>query len=173
MSDTVHTGQTIGAIAAAAGVHVETVRYYERIGLLPRPPRPQGSFRRYPAEALQRVRFIKRAQWLGFSLEEVALLLEIANNGGCDATRAMGEKKLALLHRKLDELAGIRVTLETLLSACASNKGPSCPLIDTLLRDDHEAASHEAYVASPCAEIEREEAQIQTGIEISARNMGP
>lgn len=133
MTDKTDTGQTIGGIARAAGVHVETVRYYERIGLLVRPPRVQSRFRRYPAEALQRVRFIKRAQWLGFSLDEVAMFLELADKGGCNTTRALGEKKLALLRRKLEELAGVKMALETLLSACASNRGARCPLIDSLL----------------------------------------
>lgn len=151
MADKADIGQTIGAVARAAGVHVETVRYYERIGLLPRPPRAQGTLRRYPAEALQRVRFIKRAQWLGFSLEEVAMLLELAGKRGCNATRAMGEKKLALLRVKLDELAGVQTVLETLLSACASNQGTRCPLIDTLLRDDQELSSPAAQAARPQA----------------------
>lgn len=121
MTDKADTGQTIGGIARTAGVHVEAVRYYERIGLLVRPPR-----------ALQRVRFIKRAQWLGFSLEEVAILLELAGNDGCNTTRSLAEKKLRLLRRKLEELAGVQTTLETLLLACARNREARCPLIDSL-----------------------------------------
>ena len=70
------TGMTIGALAKGAGVHVETVRYYQRIGLLTPPLRAHGTIRRYPQQSLQRLRFIKRAQQLGFSLEEVAHLLE-------------------------------------------------------------------------------------------------
>ena len=101
---------SIGAIARAAGVHIETVRYYERIGLLPRPPRVPGSIRRYPADAVQRLRFIRRAPWLGFSLDEVSVLLSFAEPGRCCDTRALGEAKLALLRRKLNELAAARRT---------------------------------------------------------------
>src|SRR6266849_1269543 len=93
---------TIGTVAHWAGVHVETVRYYERIGLLSRPARVAGRVRRYSTEALERVRFIKRAQWLGFSLDEIAKLLSLT--------------KLALLRRKRDELSAIQATLEDLLS---------------------------------------------------------
>lgn len=112
---------------------METVRYYERIGLLPRPPRPQGTFRRYTVEALQRVRFIKRAQWLGFSLEETAVLLALTEDGCCGRSRALGEVKLSLLRRKLDELFAAQSALQALLSQCAEARGPRCPLVDALM----------------------------------------
>jgi MerR family mercuric resistance operon transcriptional regulator len=139
---TANTRLTIGAIARAARVHVETVRYYERIGLLSRPPRAAGCIRRYPDDALQRVRFIKRAQWLGFSLEEVATLLALAEGRVCRETRALGETKLALVRRKLEDLAVVRSVLEALLSECARSPGRGCPLIDALLCDDEPAFQH-------------------------------
>lgn len=123
---------TIGTVAHLAGVNVETVRYYERIGLLARPARVARRVRRYSGEALARVRFIKRAQWLGFSLDEVAKLLSLEDGSACCETRALGETKLALLQRKLDELSAIRAVLEGLLSECASGSAEHCPLLDAL-----------------------------------------
>lgn len=136
MTDAAGADLTIGRIARAAGVNVETVRYYERIGLLPRPQRSEGTIRRYPAQALQRVRFIKRAQWLGFSLEEIAMLLSLSERGSCSDARSIGDMKLSLLRQKLDELARIGNVLEELLSQCAAPHGQHCPLIDALLADD-------------------------------------
>ncbi len=127
---------TIGALARAVGVNVETVRYYERIGLLPRPPRLHGSIRRYPPETLRRLRFIKRAQSLGFSLDEVASLLQLAEGEHCAETRALGEKKLGLVRRKLDELGAIRLALERLVEQCSrGGRGKGCPLIAALVAD--------------------------------------
>lgn len=126
---------TIGVVARVAGVHPETVRYYERIGLLPRPARTPGSVRRYPAAALQRVRFIKRAQWLGFSLDEVAVLLALAQGRVCCETRALGEVKLTLVREKLEQLSAVCSALEALLVQCAAAQGPGCPLLDALLSD--------------------------------------
>ena len=125
---------TIGALARAVGVNVETVRYYQRIGLLPRPPRAHGSIRRYPPDTLRRLRFIKRAQSLGFSLEEVAALLQLAEGEHCAETRVLGEKKLALVQRKLDELGTIRAALERLVERCSrGGRGRGCPLIEALV----------------------------------------
>jgi len=123
---------TIGTVAHWAGVHVETVRYYERIGLLSRPARVAGRVRRYSTEALERVRFIKRAQWLGFSLDEIAKLLSLKDGNACCETRALGETKLALLRRKRDELSAIQATLEDLLSECAGSSADHCPLLVAL-----------------------------------------
>jgi len=127
---------TIGALARAVGVNVETVRYYQRIGLLPRPPRARGSIRRYPPETLRRLRFIKRAQSLGFSLEEVAALLQLADGEHCAETRVLGEKKLGLVQRKIEELAAIRAALERLVERCSrGGRGRGCPLIEALVAD--------------------------------------
>lgn len=134
MTDT--TGQTIGALAQSAGVSVETIRYYQRIGLLPAPPRAHGTIRRYPPEALRRLRFIRRAQGLGFSLEEVAALLTLADGEHCAETRVLGENKLALVQRKIDELAAIRDALNGLVARCASGgRGRGCPIIDALVAE--------------------------------------
>jgi len=131
-------GQTIGALAKTAGVSVETVRYYQRIGLLPEPPRAHGTIRRYSPETLRRLRFIRRAQGLGFTLEEVGALLALSDGEHCTETRVLGEKKLEIVQRKLDELAAIRQALDKLVRQCArGSRGKGCPLIDAL---DREAA---------------------------------
>jgi MerR family mercuric resistance operon transcriptional regulator len=126
-------GRTIGGLAKAAGVSVETVRYYQRIGLVPEPPRARGTIRRYAPKTLARLRFIRRAQGLGFTLDEVAALLALSDGEHCAETRALGEKKLALVQRKLDELAAIRAALDDLVTQCAQgSRGKGCPLIDAL-----------------------------------------
>ena len=137
MTDAAGTaGQTIGAIAKAAGVNVETVRYYQRIGLLPAPPRLRGTIRRYPPQTLGRLRFIRRAQGLGFTLEEVAALLALSDGEHCAETRALGEKKRALVQRKIDELTAVRKALDELVRKCAQgSRGKGCPLIDALARE--------------------------------------
>ncbi len=130
------TGQTIGALAKAAGVSVETVRYYQRIGLLPEPPRAYGTIRRYPLETLRRLRFIRRAQGLGFTLDEIGALLSLSDGEHCAETRELGEKKLALVQQKVDELVAIREALDDLVSQCAQgSRGKGCPLIDALARE--------------------------------------
>ncbi|MBN5140947.1 MerR family transcriptional regulator [Stenotrophomonas maltophilia] len=99
---------TISRLAAAAGVHVETVRYYQRRGLLPEPERPMGSVRRYGLNEVGRLQFIRRAQAMGFSLDEIAGLLEVKGQRACEQTRQLTELKLAEVRRRLDELPARR-----------------------------------------------------------------
>lgn len=130
------TGLSIGQLAEAAEVNVETIRYYQRIGLLPLPNRDFGSIRRYADADLKRVRFIKRAQALGFSLEEVALLLGLSDGEHCTETRVLAEKKLAMVRKKIDDLAAIQKSLKGLIAQCAKgSRGCGCPIIDTLIED--------------------------------------
>lgn len=130
------SGITIGQLAQAAGVNVETVRYYQRIGLLPLPKRDYGSIRRYSADDLKRVRFIKRAQTLGFSLDEVALLLGLSDGRHCAETKALAEKKLALVEKKISDLAAMRASLKGLVAKCSKgSRGCGCPIIDALVDD--------------------------------------
>ena len=129
-------GTTIGRLAEAAEVNVETIRYYQRIGLLPLPNRTYGSIRRYSATDLKRVRFIKRAQALGFSLEEVAMLLELSDGEHCAETKELAEKKLAMVKKKIDDLAAMQKSLQGLVTQCAKgSRGCGCPIIDTLVED--------------------------------------
>ena len=132
---------TIGSVARQAGVNVETVRYYHRIGLLPRPPRAYGRRRRHTGDSLQRLQFIKRAQHLGFSLEEIAHLLEFGDSRHCAETRDLAAEKLQVIERKIADLAAMRRALAGLVTACARRSGArGCPIIESLERDEQEAA---------------------------------
>jgi MerR family mercuric resistance operon transcriptional regulator len=125
---------TIGQLAEAAEVNVETVRYYHRRGLLPAPPRPAGGIRRYPADVLRRLRFIKRSQSLGFSLDEVEALLSLHDGQTCRAARAIAEHRLADVRQRLQDLSRLEAALATLVQRCSTAKGKmSCPLIDALM----------------------------------------
>ena len=101
------SGITVGQLARAAAVNVETVRYYQRIGLLTMPRRDYGSIRRYLADDLKRIRFIKRAQKLGFSLDEVALLLGLSDGKHCQETKVLAQTRLAVVEEKIADLAAI------------------------------------------------------------------
>lgn len=126
-------GLTIGAFASAAGVGVETVRFYQRKGLLPEPDKPMGSIRRYGEADVRRVRFVKSAQRLGFSLEEVAELLKLDDGAHCDEAREQAEVKLADVRAKLSDLQRIETTLTALVEQCSTAKGKvRCPLIASL-----------------------------------------
>ena len=127
---------TIGQLAAAAGVNVETVRYYQRRELLAAPDRPTGGIGRYPAAALTRLRFIKRAQQLGFTLEEVTGLLRLQDGQSCRETRLLAEHKLALIEERIADLNRMRRMLKGLIAECARGQRPrSCPIIATLSAD--------------------------------------
>ncbi len=126
---------TIGQLAAAAGVNVETVRYYQRRELLPVPDRPAGGIGKYAPSALTRLRFIKRAQSLGFSLDDVQALLSLDDGRGCSAARQIGEHKLADVRQRLQALRVLEAALQDLVSRCAATKRKvSCPLIDALMQ---------------------------------------
>lgn len=127
---------TIGKLAAASGVHVETVRYYQRLGLVPTPRRAYGSARRYGNADLKRIRFIKRSQWLGYSLDEVALLLKLSVGEHCAETKVLADRKLQVVNAKLRDLTAMKNALEQLARACAARKGGfGCPIIDNLSGD--------------------------------------
>lgn len=124
---------TIGQVATDGGVHVETVRYYQRIGLIAEPLRPAGGVRRYDQAIVERLRFIKRSQELGFSLDEVRQLLALDDGQSCRETRLLAESKLAVIWQRLADLARMRKTLESLIAECASGGRPrSCPIIASL-----------------------------------------
>lgn len=127
---------TIGELAERAGVHPETVRYYQRLRLLPVPARPVGSIRRYGADAVRRLRFVKRAQELGFSLDEVKVLLRLSVGEHCEETRTLAEKKSRLVGKKISDLRAIQAALGKLVRACGSGgHGRGCPIIESLARD--------------------------------------
>lgn len=127
---------SIGELAAATGVGVETIRFYERRGLMAQPPKPASGYRRYPADTARQVRFIKRAQGLGFTLDEIGGLLELDQAQACGETRALAERKLALIELKLAGLSAMRDALARLVRECAPGAGAaSCPIIDALAAD--------------------------------------
>lgn len=124
---------SIGRLARAARVNVETIRYYQRRGLVDEPAKPHGGHRRYALSAASRVRFIKRAQQLGFTLEEVTGLLLLEDGQSCRETRLLAERKLALVEERIADLTRMRRMLKGLIAECAVGQGPrSCPIIATL-----------------------------------------
>ncbi len=127
------SGHTIGAFAADAGVTVETIRFYQRRGLVPEPKRSFGRIRRYGASDVARVRFVKSAQRLGFSLEEIAGLLRLEDGAHCAEARAAAEHKLADVRAKLADLQRIETALAQLVEECCAATGNvRCPLIALL-----------------------------------------
>lgn len=126
---------SIGKLAEAAGVNVETVRYYQRRGLLAEPPKPLGGQRRYPDGFVARIRFIKRAQALGFTLDEIATLLALDGARACARTRALAVHKRAMLEGKIAALTALDTALGRLIRQCDARRGNSqCPIIETLAR---------------------------------------
>jgi MerR family mercuric resistance operon transcriptional regulator len=125
--------RTIGALAREAGVHVETIRYYQRRGLVPEPSKPLGGIRNYAPEHVQRLRFIKQAQQLGFSLEEVEDLLSLEDGLHCHEVEKIAGQKLATVRERISQLKTIESALATLIGKCSRNKGKlRCPLISAL-----------------------------------------
>ena len=126
-------GMTIGGLASVAGVNVETVRFYQRKGLIPEPERPAGSVRRYAQADASRIHFIKTAQKLGFSLYEIAELLKLDDGASCGQARRKAEVKLADVRVRLASLQQIEAVLSNLVTLCAASKGRvRCPMIAAL-----------------------------------------
>jgi len=124
---------TIGAFAKAAEVNVETIRFYQRKGLLPEPDKPYGSIRRYGEADVTRVRFVKAAQRLGFTLDEIAELLRLEDGTHCEEAGSLAERKLDDVRAKLGDLRRMEAVLSELVRACHARQGNvSCPLIASL-----------------------------------------
>ncbi|HSC93676.1 MAG TPA: MerR family transcriptional regulator [Burkholderiales bacterium] len=133
-------GFTIGDAAEAAGVGVETVRYYERRGLVPRPGRTPGAYRRYGGDHVGRIRFIKRAQSLGFSLEEIATLLELDDGTDRRSIRRIAAARLEETRRRVADLKRIERVLAHLLHECEAHaRAPRCPIIGAITGEGPEA----------------------------------
>ena len=131
---------TIGAIAKAAEVNVETIRFYQRKGLLAEPDKPYGGIRRYGKADVARVRFVKSAQQLGFSLDEIAELLKLEDGMHCGEARRLAAYKLDAVRAKLADLVQMKSALTDLVKRCDARRGKvCCPLIDAL----HGAAQQE------------------------------
>ena len=126
---------TIGAFAKEAGVTVETIRFYQRKGLLPEPRKPRGGIRRYGKHDVERLRFVKSSQALGFTLEEIVGLLRLDDGAHCDEARVLAERKLANVRAKLSDLRRIESALVKHVEDCCGSRGTVyCPLIAALQR---------------------------------------
>ncbi len=126
---------TIGFLAKAADVNIETIRYYQRFGIIDEPPKPFEGYRVYPPETIDRLRFIKRAKQLGFSLKEIAELLELGD-GHCADIRVRAETKRAHVEKQIKDLKKLKKTLDTLITSCQSdNDTTHCPIVDTLVQN--------------------------------------
>jgi MerR family mercuric resistance operon transcriptional regulator len=127
------TGLTIGRLARAANVGVETVRYYQRLNLLPTPAPTHGAFRTYAPDVADRIRFIKRAQELGFTLEEIETLLLLEDGGNRKAVREVATERLAQIRDKLADLQRMESALSHLVHECAAaGRIRTCPIIEAL-----------------------------------------
>lgn len=128
---------TIGTFAKRAGVNVETIRFYQRKGLLLEPEKPYGGIRRYVHADIARLGFIKSAQQLGFSLDEIAELLRLEDGAHCGEARELAEHKLRDVRNKLADLQRIESVLTQLVAQCCATNGEvNCPLIASLQRPE-------------------------------------
>ncbi|MFQ5550507.1 MAG: MerR family transcriptional regulator [Gemmatimonadales bacterium] len=126
---------TIGEVARSAEVGVETIRYYERQDLIPSPPRTRSGYRQYSADAVDRIRFIRHAKDLGFTLNEIKELLElrVQHESSCHAVREKALHKIQAIRRRIDDLEKVRGALANLVEACDMNETTSdCPILDSL-----------------------------------------
>ena len=120
---------TIGGLARAAGVGVETVRYYQRRGLLPEPARPPGEVRRYGEEDVKRLRFIRSAQAAGFTHNEITELLDLDASDDRARARELARARVAAIDAKIEELREARDALSGLATDCARKRGGPCPIL--------------------------------------------
>jgi MerR family mercuric resistance operon transcriptional regulator len=124
----------IGALSAETGVNIETIRYYEKIGLIPAPPRTVGRQRVYDSAHLKRLTFIRRGRELGFSLDEIRELLGLVRGHDltCAEVKAMTEQHVTDIRRKIKDLRKLERVLTDLAAKCGGNTVPDCPIMDAL-----------------------------------------
>ena len=124
----------IGALSRRSGVNIETIRFYERIGILPKPPRTQGGHRVYSRDHLKRLSFVRRSRELGFTLDEVRGLLELVDGGRytCAEVKTITLNHLADIRRKIADLRRLERTLSDMAGKCKGGRVPECPVIDVL-----------------------------------------
>lgn len=125
---------SIGDLSKATGVNIETIRYYERIGLMPKPPRTGGGQRVYDGVGLGRLRFIRRSRELGFSLDEIRALLKLADGGGysCGEVRQMALAHVEDIRRKVFDLRRMERVLRNMAAKCDGGTVPACPILEAL-----------------------------------------
>jgi MerR family mercuric resistance operon transcriptional regulator len=141
--------RTIGTLAEETGVDVETIRYYQRIDLVDKPPKPMRGWRTYPDEAVKRLKFIKRAQQLGFSLDDIGKLLRLEGRGTesevCGKTQRLVDQKLSEVRSKIRDLEQIEASLSRLSEDCPGEGAPGdCPILEDFrfsMPDDEQSAA--------------------------------
>lgn len=124
----------IGTLAERTGVNIETIRYYERVGLLPSPPRSEGRWRVYDEEHIQLLNFVRRSRELGFSLDDIRALLALVDDGNteCGAAKKIALRHLADVHGKITSLKRLERALKNMTDACRPGDQSSCPIIEAL-----------------------------------------
>ena len=129
-------GYAIGKMSRKTGVNIETIRYYERIALMPKPDRTQGGNRQYNSDQLKRLFFIKKCRGLGFSIEEIRALLQMVDRQDftCNQVHSMTIDHLENVKKKLSDLKRMEKTLKSMASQCSKGDVPECPIIETLFR---------------------------------------
>ena len=150
-------GLTIGRLAEAAGVGVPTVRYYERRALLEKPHRTAAGYRKYPPDTVRLIRFIKRAQDLGFTLAEIEELIALRDGNGRRRTevRQLAEARMRDIDEKVTQLQAMRSALSTLVDTCACGAGrPTCPILEAF-DDPINAAKQESITTSRRTHVQR------------------
>ncbi len=127
----------IGTFSERTGCHIETIRYYERIKLLPKPPRTEGGHRLYDREQVKRLVFIRRSRELGFSLEEIHTLLRLVDGKRytCQEVKSIAENHLQDIKKKVSDLRRLQKTLVAISGECEGGLVPDCPIIDTLFSE--------------------------------------
>ncbi len=125
---------TRGAVAARAGCNIETIRYYEQIGMLPAPARSEGGHRLYGPDLVKRLNFVLRSRDLGFSLEEIRALLRMVDgrNFTCAEVEALARAHAEDIRRKMADLRKLKGVLDAMADQCSGGKVPKCPIIDAL-----------------------------------------
>ncbi|GAB4226529.1 MAG: helix-turn-helix domain-containing protein [Methyloligellaceae bacterium] len=125
---------SIGQLSRRTGVNIETIRYYERIGMMPKPPRTGGGHRVYDDDQVKRLAFIRRARELGFGLAEIRALLELVGTGSftCAEVHTMTRGHLATVQRKIADLRRMEQVLEQMAAECSRGDVPDCPIIEAL-----------------------------------------
>ena len=125
----------IGSLSERCGVNIETIRYYERIGLVPKPPRSGGGRRLYGPEDVKRLAFVRRSRELGFSLDEIRTLLALADRGSCAEVHGLTLRHIEDVRRKIVDLKKLEGVLVALAKECHSGRQRRCPIIDVLFAE--------------------------------------
>lgn len=137
------SAMTIGRVAKLADVGVETIRFYEREGLIEEPPRRASGYRQYPTDTVDQLRFIRRAKELGFTLKEIKELMSLRDGGGRrrGEVRALAEAKMRDIDQRLVRLQAMRSALYGLVESCACGRRPACPILEALNDPEDEPAT--------------------------------